>query len=84
MINKNVRLLFLCDTYHYAGTVVHIHDKCIELEDAYLVLDTGPMTSPHWNEAEYLGTWILNFDKVESWGPCEKTVKPNETNKPTT
>lgn len=76
-----VRVLFICETYTYAGTVDYGNQEYVELKDAVLVLDTGPLSKPHWNEAEYLGKWTLQTCKIESWGICEKKIKPDETNK---
>lgn len=78
----NGRILFICGTYFYSGQVVETKQDSLLLKDAVLVLDTGPMKAKHWNEAEYLGNWYIATSKIESWGYCEKTIKPDETNKP--
>jgi hypothetical protein len=79
LIPTGVRLLFICRRYFYAGQVEYANQQEIRLHDAELVLDTGPMTAPYWNEADWIDTIAIPRAEIESWMVCDKRIKPDET-----
>lgn len=52
LIGKKVRLW--CQIYIYEGTLTGVNTDCVLLEDAAVVYETGPLTSPS-KDAQKLG-----------------------------
>lgn len=45
-----------CTSYAYSGKLVGVNDKFIELEEPYLVYDTGNWNNKKWQDAQRLPT----------------------------
>ena len=63
-----------CSVYIYAGKLVGVNDKYIELDNAKIVYDTGGLCEGDWSTAEKLPSlWRVMFNAIESWGKskCE-------------
>lgn len=71
--------LYICKRFFYAGIPYKYTDAVVYIRDAALVLDTGPMTKPHWNEADWIGECEIFKSEIEACIPTAKTIKPDET-----
>jgi hypothetical protein len=57
-----------CMIYIYAGTLVGINDDHIELRDARVVYETGPLQDTNWKDAQPTkGTLRIMKQAIESW-----------------
>ena len=74
--------MFICGQWIYAGTVQSADNENIMLKDAEIIYDSGPASAKYWSEAEKLGDWNIIIASIESWGICEKTLKPGSEEKP--
>jgi len=58
-----------CGVYIYSGKLVGVNEDHVELDDAYIVYETGPLTDKHWKDAQLLpGRWRVMKGAIESWG----------------
>ena len=67
-LDKSVTLF--CANYIYTGVLEGVNDTCVKLRDAYIVYETGELTSKQWKDAQSLGgEWYVQLSAVESFGP---------------
>ena len=46
--------------YIYTGKLIGVNDKCVLLESAAIVYETGPLTEKGWKDAQPLpGDWYV-------------------------
>lgn len=59
-----------CDCYIYAGQLVGVNEDDVELQDASIVYETGPLTEPGFKDAQQLpgDSWFVRTRKIESYG----------------
>jgi len=58
-----------CGVYIYAGTLTGVNDDHIELSDASVVYETGPLSSSEYQDAQpYPGVLRVMLHAIESWG----------------
>ena len=58
-----------CSIYIYSGKLVGVNDDHVELDNASIVYETGPLTDKQWKDAQPLpGIWRVRKDHIESWG----------------
>lgn len=64
------KIVLLCSSYFYTGTLKGVNDDHVELEDAQLVYDTGAWTTKGWADAQSLSgkVWRVMRQSIESWG----------------
>lgn len=67
LIGKTVT--FFCMNYIYAGKLTEVNTKCIKLENAHIVYETGPFTDKKFKDAQKLNdVFYLQIDTIESFG----------------
>jgi len=60
---------FFCMNYIYAGKLIGINTKCIKLENAHIVYETGEYSDKKFKDAQKLNdTFYLQIDTIESFG----------------
>lgn len=59
-----------CGVYIYAGKLVAISDNFVQLSDAGVVYDTGPLTGQSFRDFQRLpgGSWLASLRSIESAG----------------
>ena len=58
--------------YIYTGVLSGVNDSEVELTDAKLVYETGPLASGDWKDAQTLPSpWSVRLAAVESWGAAK-------------
>jgi len=59
-----------CACYIYTGKLVGLDTKCIKIEDASIVYETGPFNEKNWKDAQKLPQkyWYAQTEMVESFG----------------
>lgn len=64
------KVLIFCLNYIYTGKLVGVNDKCIKLEDAYIVYETGAFSDSSYKDAQKLHTkvWYVSTGVIESFG----------------
>lgn len=71
LLGENV--ILYCMNYFYAGKLVGVNKKCVLLEDAKIVYDTGELTSSTWNIAQSLPyDHYVMISAIESFGKSGK------------
>lgn len=72
LLGKNVE--FFCGVYIYAGKLIGVNDKCVKLENAHIVYETGPFSNSKYKDAQslekkfhYIATGL-----IESFGETNK------------
>ncbi len=61
-----------CGVYIYAGKLSGVNEGHVELTDAKLVYETGPLNSGGWKDAQLLPSpWRVMRQGIESWGPSK-------------
>jgi hypothetical protein len=66
------KVVLFCGIYIYTGVLVGVNDDHVELDDAYLVYETGSLDTGEWKDAQRLsGRWRVMLQGVESWGPAK-------------
>jgi hypothetical protein len=68
LLGENV--LLMCCNYFYHGKLVGVNDRCVMLEDAGIVYETGEWTSSQFKDKQKLGQkhWYVNINSIESFG----------------
>ncbi len=62
-----------CLNYIYTGTLAGVNEKCVLLESAKIVYETGELTSKTWTDAQPLpGNWYVQISAIESFGILKK------------
>lgn len=63
------RVTLFCAIYIYTGKLVGVNDKCVLLEGAAIVYETGPLNDKNWKDAQPLpGPWYVSTGMIESFG----------------
>lgn len=63
------RVTLFCTIYIYTGKLVGVNDKCVLLENAAIVYETGSLTDGKWKDAQALpGPWYVSTGMIESFG----------------
>jgi len=63
------RVQVWCMNYIYAGTLSGVNDHDIELSDAAVVYETGPLsTAPTDQQSLPGGVWYVRISAIESYG----------------
>ena len=63
------RVTLFCAIYIYTGKLIGVNDKCVLLEDAAIVYETGPLNDKTWKDAQTLpGEWYVSTAMIESFG----------------
>ena len=60
-----------CGNYHYAGKLVGVNDKCVKLEEAHTVFDSGAYTPKKYDDAQahVQSELLVYFNFIESMMP---------------
>lgn len=67
LIGKKVMLF--CLNYIYAGKLVGVNEENVQLEDAFIVYETGELDAKSFKDAQRLpATWHIKTSCVESFG----------------
>lgn len=68
LLGENV--ILYCMNYFYAGKLVGVNDTDVQLEDASIVYETGPLNAKTWANAEKLPSslWYIRTAAIESYG----------------
>ena len=63
-------VLLMCANYFYAGKLVGINKTCVELENPYIVYETGAWDNKSYGDAQKLHAkkWYVQLDAIESYG----------------
>ena len=63
-------VILLCVNYFYAGTLVSVNEKFVQLDGARLVYETGPWDIKSYTDAQNLpkGVWFVQTAFIESYG----------------
>ena len=63
------RITVWCECYIYEGVLSGVNDQDIELDDAGIVYETGPLNEPGFTDRQSLpSTWWVRIAKIESYG----------------
>jgi hypothetical protein len=64
------RVALWCECYIYAGILRGVNEDCVELAEAHVVYETGPLTDAGFKDAQPLpaDVWHVRIDKIESFG----------------
>lgn len=63
------KVILLCMNYFYAGKLVGVNDKFVQLEDAMIVYETGELTAKTFKDAQKLpSVWYVQASSIESYG----------------
>ncbi len=74
------KVCVIANSYIYYGTYRGSTDGFINLNDAYIIYDTGPWKDKEWKTAEYLGKECgINIAHVESWIDTDKALPGQAT-----
>jgi len=65
-----------CASYAYYGKLIGVNATSFQLEDPYIVYETGPWTADKWKDAQKLPfkEFFIGIDSYESMGSVEKKV----------
>ena len=67
LMGENV--LLFCMNYIYAGKLTGVNDKFIQLENAKIVYETGPLTAKTFKDSQDLpSVWYVQTAAIESFG----------------
>jgi hypothetical protein len=67
LLGENV--ILYCINYFYAGKLVGVNEKCVLLEDAEIVYETGALKANTWAEAQSFPYDIyVMIEAIESFG----------------
>lgn len=60
-----------CGNYHYAGKLTGVNDKCIELEEAHTIFNSGPYSTEKYEDAQkhVESNVLIYFGFIESLMP---------------
>jgi len=72
LIGENVMLF--CLNYIYTGTLVGVNEKCVILDEATIIFETGDLKAKGWKDAERLPgrQWYVQVEAIESFGALKK------------
>lgn len=68
LLGKTVTLF--CGVYIYTGKLVGVNDKCVKLDDAKIVYETGAFDTREWKDAQAIPNkfWYIQIASIESFG----------------
>lgn len=67
LLGENV--LLFCVNYFYAGRLVGVNDKFVQLEDTSIVFEIGDLIAKTFKDAQKLpATWYVQTAAIESFG----------------
>lgn len=49
------QIIIICACYFYVGRLIGVNEKCVKLEKASIVYETGAWTDKSWKDAQPLG-----------------------------
>lgn len=57
-----------CGNYHYAGKLVGVNDKCVELEDSHTIFNSGAYTTKKYTDVQkhVESKLLVYFNFIES------------------
>jgi len=62
------QVILFCLNYFYAGKLVGINDKFVQLEDGGIVYETGEFASVKWKDFQHINKYIyVMIDKIEAF-----------------
>ena len=62
------RVTLFCLNYIYTGKLTGVNDKCVLLEDAGVVYETGELTDKNWKDIQKLPhDWYVSVSAIESF-----------------
>jgi hypothetical protein len=64
------KVMLFCVNYIYAGTLSGVNASCVQLEEAYIVYETGSFQEKGFKDAQRLpgDVWYVQTSAVESFG----------------
>ena len=63
------QVILMCVNYNYSGKLVGVNDKCVLLENAFIVYETGEWSAKSWKDAQKVGDkWYVSTASIESYG----------------
>ncbi len=64
------RVTLYCATYIYVGTLVGVNDKCVKLDNASIVYETGPFGDKSYKVKSPFpnNVWYVTTHSIESFG----------------
>lgn len=67
-------VLLMCMNYNYYGTLRGVNDQCVELEDAYIVYETGAWDANMLKDAQRLPAkeYYVQLASIESFCSVSK------------
>lgn len=69
------RVLLMCLNYFYAGELVGVNDKFVQLKDASVVYETGEWSAKQWKDAQRIGeagsVWYVQTAAIEAYGAAK-------------
>ena len=67
LLGENV--LLFCMNYFYSGKLVGVNDKFVQLENAFIVYETGELKAKTFKDAQPLpDLWYVQTHTIESYG----------------
>lgn len=58
-----------CQVYIYTGKLIGVNEKCVLLQDASIVYETGSLLDKTWKDAQKLPyDWYVSISSIESFG----------------
>jgi len=63
-------VMLMCLNYIYAGKLIGVNDTFVQLENAYIVYETGAFTDKYYKDAQKLShdIFYVNSSSIESFG----------------
>ena len=62
------KVIIFCMNYFYAGTLTGVNDKCILLDDAGIVYETGQFSDVKWKDFQKFGSPIyVQISAIEAF-----------------
>lgn len=66
------KVCLFCGVYVYTGTLAGVNADHVELAEAKIAYETGPLDSGDWQDAQCLpNPWRVMRQAIESWGPAK-------------
>jgi len=64
------KITLYCGIYIYCGTLLSADQKCLMLDNAQIVYNTGPHDTPDWEDAKEMPhkVWYVRTAAIESFG----------------
>ena len=66
------KICLFCGVYIYTGKLIGVNEDHLELDEAKIVYETGPLDRDDWKDAQPLpNPWRVTKQAIESWGPAK-------------